>query len=389
MRELAATKIDMSKVYQTKSRRPRHVGGRASTSAADSTSPQFWVDAEREGRLPNDLAWRRGGRRWTSTSTGTSARGSGWLATKVTMYVGGVAQQTEEYSNPKVGVELDRRSSIRRSGRGQALDDRREIACRAADTLRNPLHISGIGPMRALHVLLIGLAACSSNGGPSSPSPSSTGPGPTSGGTTSPTWDVDAKGVPHFIATSHMDPAVLARISRFRSSVGHDYHDDFESCRSMKHYFEPKGGIDWSTVRVVAPVSGTVSLTRSEALGLQVLIRPTAYPAFTVIVFHITPSIPIMQGTVLQAGQQLGTHYGPQTTSDVDIGVDTPTGYKLVSWFDAITDSLFGVYVARGATTRDAFITTRAARDADPLTCNGETFTSFGTLQAWFQLNPN
>ncbi|MGH7618370.1 MAG: hypothetical protein ACREPM_14195 [Gemmatimonadaceae bacterium] len=242
--------------------------------------------------------------------------------------------------------------------------------------------------MRTPPVLALLLVACSSGGGPSSPPPAS-GSGQPFGGTSSPTWDVDANGVPHFIATSHIDPALLSRVSSFRSSIGHDYHDDFESCRSMKHYFEPKAGIDWSTVRVASPVSGTVSLTRQEALGLQVLIRPTAYPAFTVILFHITPSISIVQGTVLQAGQQLGTHYGSQTTSDLAIGVDTPKGYRLVSWFDAITDSLFSVYAARGATSRASFITTRSARDADPLSCDGETFTSLGTLPGWVQLSPN
>lgn len=242
--------------------------------------------------------------------------------------------------------------------------------------------------MRGFLLLVFSVAACSSSGGPSAPGDPHAGQGtPVTGNNPATTYDVDARGIPRFVSTNHMDLALINRISRFRSSVGHDYHDDFESCRSMKHYFEPKSSVDWSTVRVVSPVTGKVSLTRSETLGLQVVIRPDAYPAFTIIVFHIRPTMPIDAGTVLQAGQQLGTHWGLQTTSDVAVSVDTPTGYKLVSWFDVITDSLFSAYTARGVTSRDALMITRPARDADPLTCNGETFLTTGALAAWTQLN--
>lgn len=106
LKELESTKIDMSKVYQARwEGRPTWVVGAA--SASDSTSPQFWVDAERKvvtrmilvvvaGRPPMDIHLG-----------GYERVGDGWLATKVTMYVGGVAQQTEEYSDAKVGVALD------------------------------------------------------------------------------------------------------------------------------------------------------------------------------------------------------------------------------------------------------------------------------------------
>ncbi len=106
LRELESTRIDMSKVHQTSwDGRSAWVVG--AVAASDSISPQFWVDAERKvvtrmivvlapGRPPMDIHLG-----------GYERAGSGWLATKVTMYVGGVAQQTEEYSDPKVGVALD------------------------------------------------------------------------------------------------------------------------------------------------------------------------------------------------------------------------------------------------------------------------------------------
>jgi len=106
MRELQSTKVDMSKVYQTQWE--GHINWVVgATAVSDTTSPQFWVDADRKivtrmivavapGRPPMDI--RLGG---------YERVGDGWLAMKVTMYVGGVAQQTEEYSDARVGMPLD------------------------------------------------------------------------------------------------------------------------------------------------------------------------------------------------------------------------------------------------------------------------------------------
>ena len=56
-------------------------------------------------------------------------------------------------------------------------------------------------------------------------------------------YDVDLNGIPQFVSTNVMDLVNISQISKFRSGAGHDYSDDFESCRSMKHYFIPKNGI--------------------------------------------------------------------------------------------------------------------------------------------------
>jgi hypothetical protein len=53
-----------------------------------------------------------------------------------------------------------------------------------------------------------------------------------------------------------------------------------------------------------------------------------------------------------------------------------------------VTDALFADYVARGVTVRSDLVLTKAARDADPLTCDGEAFTSTGVLPAFFLLDP-
>jgi hypothetical protein len=228
---------------------------------------------------------------------------------------------------------------------------------------------------RLLVGLCASLCACSAGGSDAAAPPAAA------------TYDVDALGIPRFVADNYLDLGMIEQISRFRSSAGHDYHDDFEVCRSMKHYFLPKASVDWSTLPIYAPVSGTIVLTRVETYGLQLVIRSSAQPAFTFTIFHVSPTAPVTPGTVVTRGAQLGWHIGPQTMSDIAVGVDTPSGYKLLSWFDVMTDGLFATYAARGVGSRAAAVITRAERDADPLTCAGETFTTAGTLANWLTLN--
>jgi hypothetical protein len=235
-------------------------------------------------------------------------------------------------------------------------------------------------------VAAVALWACGSNG------PSSTqGSGQTSSGrgnpTTAPTYDLDALGTPKFVTTNYIDLSSIARVSRFRSSAGHDYHDDVETCRSMKHYFEPKSSANWSSVAIFSPVQGTVDLTRDDIAGLQIVIRSQTFPAFTFIIFHVNPTTSVTAGTALAQGQPLGTHIGSQTMSDIAVGVQTPGGYRLVSWFDVMTDGLFQAYAARGIASRGDAVIGRAARDADPLSCSGETFLTLGSLSTWLVLN--
>lgn len=193
--------------------------------------------------------------------------------------------------------------------------------------------------------------------------------------------------MPRFVAHDYIELTNITRISRFRSGEGHDYSDDVEDCRSMKHYFVPRfASVDASTIPVSAPVTGTVERIRQEWAGVQVEIQAADYPAFRVILFHVNATIPIQEGTRLQAGQRIGTHIGNQTSSDVAIAVDSTLGRRYVSWFEAITDELMAGYQALGIASRAAAIISRAERDTSPLTCNGETFSSPGTLPNWVNL---
>jgi hypothetical protein len=78
-------------------------------------------------------------------------------------------------------------------------------------------------------------------------------------------------------------------VSRFRASAGHDYSDDVEKCRSMKHYFRPRAGTDWGTVRVFAPVERARRARVRRVGGVQLHVRSSARPAFTVVLFHVAP----------------------------------------------------------------------------------------------------
>jgi hypothetical protein len=201
-------------------------------------------------------------------------------------------------------------------------------------------------------------------------------------------YDIDAWGIPKFVQTDYIELDRIGRISRFRSSIGHDYSDFFEDCRSMKHYFMPEEASDWSAVRVFSPVDGTVSRFFKEFAGTQVWIQSSEYPDFEFRIFHVKLRDSLSVGQALGAGQQLGTHIGSQTMSDIAVAVSTPEEWKLISYFDVMTDTLFEAYRERGARERGDFIITREARDADPLTCSGETFGPYsGPTGDWFYLN--
>ena len=196
-----------------------------------------------------------------------------------------------------------------------------------------------------------------------------------------------SNGIPRFVSTDYIELDKITAISRFRSGYGHDYSDDFESCRSMKHYYQPLGSVTWSNVLIRSPVAGTVVGLNEEWAGTQIMIKSTAYPAFYFILFHVSLSPPLLEGDSVLEGQLLGTHIGDQTMSDIAVSVRTLEGERLVSYFDVMTDSLFTNYMDRGASSRSDFIITQEERDADPLICDWETFIYSGMIPNWVYMS--
>lgn len=201
-------------------------------------------------------------------------------------------------------------------------------------------------------------------------------------------WDIAKNGIPKFVVTDYIELSKIYRISKFRSSVGHDYSDAFEDCRSMKHYFEPLYSVDWTTIKVFSPITGTITRVDYEWAGTKLEIASSDYPAFRFSIFHIAPSVQYNLGDKVVAGQQLGTHIGSQTMSDISVIVNDPTHQGImVSYFDVMTDALFNEYSTRGVSKRDDLIISKETRDLNPLLCSGDTFTSSDVLENWVVLN--
>lgn len=210
------------------------------------------------------------------------------------------------------------------------------------------------------------------------------------------TYDIQAKGIPRFVSVDYIQLEKIARISKFRSGIGHDYSDDFEYCRSMKHYFQPKDTTDWTTVMIYSPVEGTIIHLINEWAGTKITICSKIQPAFFFDIFHINLASSFKEGDVLQAGQLLGHHIGSQTMSDIAVGVQVPqkgpkstsaAGWQLISYFDVITDPVFLNYQNRGLMLRADAAISKAARDADSLQCSGDTFATEGTIENWITLH--
>jgi hypothetical protein len=205
-----------------------------------------------------------------------------------------------------------------------------------------------------------------------------------------PIYDPAASGPPRLLSANYIDLSKIGRVSRFRSTVGHSYTNDTgdETCRSMKHYFEPRLSIDWTTVDIYAPASGTIWSIRGDVWGYQIGLRPRDLPALNVAMFHVNPDPGIVRDGWVEAGDHIGRHASQSTMSDIAVTIGPKQGGIFLSYFEAITDSVFAEYQGRGVSSREAAIITRAERDADPVPCVGEQqFTVHGTLPDWVTLN--
>jgi hypothetical protein len=204
------------------------------------------------------------------------------------------------------------------------------------------------------------------------------------------TYDVAAQGPPQLLTANYIDLSKMQQISRFRSAIGHSYTNDTgdETCRSMKHYYQPHPSVDWTSVDIHAPVTGSILTVATDGRGFRIQIRARDLPILYVQLFHVSPDPGIVRGAWVEAGQHVGRHASPLTMSDIATSVGPKEGGTLLSYFDTMTDAVFAEYQARGVPSRQAAIITRAERDADPVQCVGESqFTTQGRLPNWLVLN--
>ena len=92
-------------------------------------------------------------------------------------------------------------------------------------------------------------------------------------------YDLESAPPPRFVRVNFIDAGRMARISKFRSAVGEDDSDGFESCRSMKHYFEPRSDFDWTSLSLFSPVPGKVVEIAPETVGSQIRIQSFDRPS--------------------------------------------------------------------------------------------------------------
>jgi len=211
------------------------------------------------------------------------------------------------------------------------------------------------------------------------------------GSNSSATYDVDALGVPKFVSTNYIELTqkdggdyIINKISRFRSSDGHDFSsflDHVETCRSMKHYFKTPN----LSTKIYSPVDGVITRIQEEEYpplegGTQIDIRSDSHPAFKFTIFHIKEDNPFTLGQKVAEGERLGTHASLGTVSDIAVYVNTPTGYRLVSYFETLTSTALTPFTDRYPGFLADVIITEADRNDNPLTCSGDAFIGLDLL---------
>jgi hypothetical protein len=103
--QLSTTGIDMQRVSKGEWQgAPVWIVG--ASSAADTTSPQFWIDSERNVIVRMILSPAPNTPSMDIHLDDYVPLGAGWLATKIAMSVGGKPRQTEQYSDWSADIAL-------------------------------------------------------------------------------------------------------------------------------------------------------------------------------------------------------------------------------------------------------------------------------------------
>jgi len=190
----------------------------------------------------------------------------------------------------------------------------------------------------------------------------------------------------------------FSRMSKLRSGVGHDYsswtseHDPSGmSCRSMKHYFIPKGvprenslysttphSFKWMTTKFFAPMDGTISKVQyddtPDGREAQFSILSSEYPGYYISFLHIRLLPGLVVGSSVAAGQQIGTLGNEEAWGEIVTEVQLSRDSKvLLSFLQVATDEVLQLYKDRGIDSVEDVIITKEERDANPLECERKT----------------
>ena len=203
--------------------------------------------------------------------------------------------------------------------------------------------------------------------------------------------EISDESLPQLIQAKWIDLRRFVSISNFRSRMGLDFSGNGETCRSMKHYFNPlRTQEDELTVSqnngyppafslegaipIYTPINGEIISIEDEGdFGEQIYIRSEDYPEFTVRLFHIYLLDGFEEGSEVKAGEQIG-NIGEIQNTDIAVTKGSPYDDHFVSYFEVMPDEVFAEYHELGIESREDLILTKEYRDTHPLECNGEQF---------------
>lgn len=201
---------------------------------------------------------------------------------------------------------------------------------------------------------------------------------------------------PKVVKAHFMPLETVDSISKFRSGAGHDFSDNTSPCSSMKHYFQPPTDEEYqkthslppppdgtTDIPIVSPVDGTIRGIEGENIdfGNQIYINVEGQPGLIIRLFHIFPDKSVKRGLKVKAGDRLGVIGGHQGT-DISVQAGFGPTTRFLSYFDVLPDSLFADYAKYGITARNQLQFSAEYRAAHPLSCQGEQFTTHGTLES-------
>ncbi len=205
---------------------------------------------------------------------------------------------------------------------------------------------------------------------------------------------IDPVNPPKIATSNFIDLDSVIKITKLRSAYGHDYtfgdeeHDpDFNSCRSMKHYFDSytyaqkttQAFGDYDTkgnMRYYSPVAGELRdiMTNEFMLGqneYQFTIISDEISNMNFSFMHVDLLEDLRKGASVEAGQHIGYVGRPYGQAEIVTWLILGDGkVKYISFFDVISDKIFSEYEDRGVVSRAQMTIPREERESNPISCH-------------------
>ena len=205
----------------------------------------------------------------------------------------------------------------------------------------------------------------------------------------------DPNNIPKVAKANFTELDKFSRMSKIRSAVGHDfsyntpeYDASRANCKSMKHYFMPQGvpreqskyqttphAFEWMSIKMFSPVDGRlIGVYYDEndwGTEAKFTIASSEYPGYYFMFFHIALDSSLTEGSIVQAGQQLGTIGAEDTWGEIAVSAKIgKDDHRLLSFLQVASDDVLDEYQSRGISTASDVIVTKDQRDENPKACD-------------------